>query len=129
MQAIIKTEAQTSRVESNSSISQIFMSTTATAQLDYYINLLIKNCNFDCLNSGEREGERKEAKGMWLNKTMSEIYSTYDSRNCCQENFMNFDKTVSVCALCICVCVCLLARASKITIISGANTHTHIDRL
>lgn len=62
MQAIIKTEAQTSRVESNSSISQIFMSTTATAQLDYYINLLIKNCNFDCLNSGEREGERRERR-------------------------------------------------------------------
>lgn len=93
MQAIIKTEAETSRVESNSSISQIFMSTTATAQLDYYINLLIKNCNFDCLNSGERERvKRKEAWGMWLNKTMSEIYSTYESRNCCQENFMNFDK-------------------------------------
>lgn len=48
--------------ESNSSISQIFMSTTATAQLDYYINLLIKNCNFDCLNSGEREGERRERR-------------------------------------------------------------------
>lgn len=86
-----------------------------------------------------RECKRKEAKGMRLNQTMSEIYSAYDSRNCCQENFMNFDKArvcvwVSVCLrLCVwlhvCVCFCLLARASKITIISGANTLTHIERL
>lgn len=40
---------------------------------------------------------------MWLNKTMSGIYSTYDSRNCCQENFMNFDKAR------VCVCVCCVA--------------------
>lgn len=95
------------------------MSTTATAQLDYYINLLIKNCNFDCLNSGEREGERKEAKGMWLNRTMS------DSRNCCQENFMNFDKA----GVCVCECVvCLPTSTCQQNNYYFRSKHTHTHR-
>lgn len=128
MQAIIKTEAQTSRVESNSSISQIFMSTTATAQLDYYINLLIKNCNFDCLNSGEREGERRERRlgecGLTKQWAKYILLTTLEIA----VRRISWISTRQEC-VCVCVCVCLLARASKITITSGANTHTHIDRL
>lgn len=124
MQAIIKTEAE---LINQPNIYEYYGHST-TWLLHKFANQKLQFWLPQFRRERRRKREKKEAKGMWLNKTMSGIYSTYDSRNCCQENFMNFDKA-RVCVWVCCVCVCLLARASKITIISGANTHTHIDRL
>lgn len=132
VQAIIKTAAETFRVESNSSISKIFMSTSATAQLDYYINLLIKNCNFDCLNSGasEREGVReRRLRECGLTKQWAKyiLLMTLEIAVGRISWIPTRQECVWVC--CVCACFCLQARASKITIISGANTHRHRQTL
>lgn len=61
---------------------------------------------------------------MRLNKTMSEIYSTYDSRNCCRENFMNSDKA-RVCVSVLCVRLLLPTSTCQQNNYYFRSKHTH----
>lgn len=105
------------------------MSTTATAQLDYYINLLIKNCNFDCLNSWEREGVReRRLRECGLTKQWAKYILLMTLEIAVERISWIPTRQECVCVSVLCVCLLLPTSTCQQNNYYFRSKHTHTHR-